>query len=374
MTLKICHLISGDYWAGAEVMASHLLSGLNALPGIDLFVILLNKGRLSDELQNAGIPTYVLDEDRRSFLEITGLVTKAVRSWAPHILHSHRYKENILSYLVSLTLRNSTPLVSTQHGMPEFYNGTPSLLHRLKTHTNYRLLATRFYKTMVVSLDIKRSLIRDYGFQEELIETIRNGIVVPEARDLAREKEGFVIGSAGRFVPVKDYPLMVEVAKEVSAIDHKIRFELAGDGPTLGDVQGLIRKYGLERRFMLRGFIHDVGAFYEGLAVYLNTSLHEGIPMSVLEAMAHGVPPIAPRVGGLEEIVTDGVDGYLVNARNPRDFAERCLSLYKNEPLRRNMARAAREKIVGQFSVERMVNAYLDVYMRATATPGQRKH
>src|SRR6266699_3512096 len=52
MTLKICHLISGDYWAGAEVMASHLLCGLNTLPGIDLFVILLNKGRLSDDLQN----------------------------------------------------------------------------------------------------------------------------------------------------------------------------------------------------------------------------------------------------------------------------------------------------------------------------------
>ena len=72
--------------------------------------------------------------------------------------------------------------------------------------------------------------------------------------------------------------------------------------------------------------------------------------------------------------MTDGVDGYLVDARNPRDFAERCLSLYKNEPLRRNMARAAREKIVGQFSSERMVNAYLNVYMRAMATRGQRKH
>jgi len=374
MTLKICHLISGDYWAGAEVMASHLLSGLNTLPGIDLFVILLNKGKLSDDLQNAGIPTYVLDEGKQSFLEITWLATKAVRSWAPHILHSHRYKENILSYLVSLTLRKGASLVSTQHGMPEFHNGGPSLLHRLKSHTNYRLLATRFYKTVAVSSDIKQSLIRNYGFQEERIETIRNGIAVPDVRDWAREKEGFVIGSAGRFVPVKDYPLMVEVAKEVSAIDHKIRFELAGDGPMLGDVQGLIRKYGLERRFTLRGFVRDVSAFYEGLAVYLNTSLHEGIPMSVLEAMAHGVPPIAPRVGGLEEIVTDGVDGYLVNARNPRDFAERCLSLYKNEPLRRNMARAAREKIVGQFSVERMVNAYLDVYMRATATREQRKH
>ena len=96
--------------------------------------------------------------------------------------------------------------------------------------------------------------------------------------------------------------------------------------------------------------------------------------MSVLEAMAYGVPPVAPRVGGFEEIVTDGVDGYLVDGRNPRDFAERCLSLCKNGTLRRNMGRAAREKIVEQFSVERMVNAYRDLYIRAMTKRGQPKH
>lgn len=95
--------------------------------------------------------------------------------------------------------------------------------------------------------------------------------------------------------------------------------------------------------------------------------------MSVLEAMAYGVPPVVPRVGGLVEIVTDGVDGYLVDGRNPRDFSEKCLSLYKNETLRRNMARAARKKIIGQFSIERMVNAYLDVYTRTIEKSGQGK-
>ncbi len=355
-------------------MAFHLLSGLNTLPGIDLFVILLNKGRLSHELQNAGIPTCVLDEGRRTFLEIVGSAARMARMREPHILHSHRYKENIISYLVSITLRENAALVSTQHGMPELYDGEPGLLQRLKSSANYRLLASRFDKTVAVSSDIKESLIRDYGFQEKHLETIRNGIVVPEVRDRSGEKDSFVIGSAGRFFPVKDYPLMVEVAKEVSAKIDKIRFELAGEGPMLGDIQGLINKHGLEGRFVLRGFIHDVSTFYEGLDVYLNTSLHEGIPMSILEAMAHGVPPVVPKVGGLEEIVTDGVDGYLVDARNPGDFAERCLSLYKNETLRRKMARAAREKVIGQFSIERMVNAYSDMYTRTVEKGRHEKH
>jgi len=254
--------------------------------------------------------------------------------------------------------------------MPELYDGRPSLVRRLKLHSNYRLLATKFDKTVAVSSDIKRTLIRDHGFQEERLEVIRNGIVVPEVRDRVKDKDDFVIGSAGRFVPVKDYPLMVEVAKEVNAKTDKIRFELAGDGPMLREIQDLILKCGLEQRFMLRGFIRDVSAFYEGLDVYLNTSMHEGIPMSVLEAMAHGVPAVAPRVGGLEEIVTDGVDGCLVDARNPGAFAERCLSLYRDQTLRRNMARAARAKIVRQFSIDRMVSAYLDLYMRTVLSRG----
>ena len=343
-------------------MAFYLLSGLKTQPEIDLFVILLNKGKLSNELENVGIPTCILDEGKRSFLEIVWMAAREVKRRAPHILHSHRYKENILSYLVSVTLKGNAALVSTQHGMPELYHARPSLLPSLKLHFNYRVLASRFDKIVAVSSDIKESLIKDYGFQEEHLEIIRNGILVPELGCSSRANKRFVIGSAGRLFPVKNYPFMVEVAKEVNAETDKIRFELAGEGPMLNDIQALIKRYGLEEIFMLRGFIHDVNAFYQGLAVYMNTSLHEGIPMSVLEAMAHGVPPIVPRVGGLEEIVTDGMDGYLVDPGNPRAFAEKCLSLYKNETLRRNMACAAREKIVRQFSVEPMVKGYLDMY------------
>jgi glycosyltransferase involved in cell wall biosynthesis len=224
---------------------------------------------------------------------------------------------------------------------------------------------------VAVSSDIGKSLIRNYGLQESRLATIRNGINVPDVVIRPKPSEWFVIGSAGRFFPVKDYPLMVEIAKAVHAKTDHIRFELAGEGPRQGEIQDLVTKYGLNDYFKLRGFIRDVGSFYQGLDVYINTSIHEGIPMSVLEAMARGVPPIVPRVGGMEEIVTDGVDGYLVDGRDPLVFAERCLALYKDETLRQNMARAAREKIISQFSIGRMVSAYLELYMRTIENNGQ---
>ena len=85
--------------------------------------------------------------------------------------------------------------------------------------------------------------------------------------------------------------------------------------------------------------------------------------MSILEAMAHGLPIVAPDVGGISEIINNGEDGYLVEKRDPKAFAEKCLLLYKNKQLRRRMARAAREKIVKSFSVENMAAQYHELYL-----------
>src|SRR6185436_12124929 len=110
----------------------------------------------------------------------------AVRRWGPDVLHSHRYKENILSYVVSRALKKTVSLVATQHGMPELYRRKPAFWHRLKSYANFRLLAAKFDTLIAVSADIKDSLILDHGFQEKYVEAIRNGVVVPRVRDWLR--------------------------------------------------------------------------------------------------------------------------------------------------------------------------------------------
>ncbi len=85
--------------------------------------------------------------------------------------------------------------------------------------------------------------------------------------------------------------------------------------------------------------------------------------MSILEAIAHGIPVVAPDVGGIGEVVDNGEDGYLISTRDPKAFAEKCFLLYKNRQLRQRMARAAREKVVRSFSVENMAAKYHELYM-----------
>jgi glycosyltransferase involved in cell wall biosynthesis len=364
---KVCHIISGDLWAGAEVVTYNLFKGLLKHQDIESSTIVLNEGRLSEEIRGLGIPVYVVNEREKSFLSLVSSIREVIRKMRPDVIHSHRYKENILAYIASRT-KNGIRLISTQHGMPEVYGEKKNLRHRSISSMNFFLLSKCFHAVVAVSRDIQGILVTEYGFQNDRIRMIHNGIEIPKDPPAGREKGVFVIGSSGRLFPVKDYPLMVEVAKEVLKRIEEARFELIGDGPEMVKITALVKRYGLEKSFLLRGFEDSTSSFYSGIDIYLNTSVHEGIPMSVLEAMSHGIPVIAPKVGGLMEIIDEGVNGYLVEGRNAKDFAKRCVSLHENDMLRRRMGSAAQRKVASEFSMEHMAQRYYNLYMEEIKT------
>jgi glycosyltransferase involved in cell wall biosynthesis len=258
--------------------------------------------------------------------------------------------------------KKSSRLISTRHGLPESNGAGVGLKANLISRANSYLLARRFHTVVAVSREVKKLLMEKEGCLKEKVELIHNGIEVPEHFRRTKSKDTFVVGSAGRFFHVKDYPLMVEIAKTASRRKENILFKLAGDGPEKESIFSLIKNYGLEKIFNLEGSVYNMSQFYEGLDLYLNTSLHEGIPMSVLEAMGYGLPIVAPLVGGFPEIIQDGVHGFLVENRNPADFADRCLSLYEDTQLSNRMGEAARERVEKDFSIERMASRYYKLY------------
>lgn len=342
-------------------MAYHLLNGLVVYSSLDLCVIVLNNGRLSKEIKKLGIRTYVLNEKKLSFLNILLTVHKILSKDPPDIIHSHRYKENILAYLTSRFIP-CIKLISTQHGMPEIHEGKPNVKHLLISRSNFFMLSHYFHKVVGVSQDIQKAFIKGYGFKEEKASFIRNGIEIPKTLPKSYISKIFTIGSSGRLFPIKDYTLMIEIAKIVSGKSKNVRFILAGDGPERNKLQSLILKYGLHKSFILIGHKENMDDFYKDLDLYINTSIHEGIPMSILEAMSYDLPVIAPNVGGISEIIDDGVEGYLIDSRNPNHFAERCIRLFKNRQLRAKMSQAVREKVIKEFSMEQMAEKYYNLY------------
>ena len=365
--IRVCHLVSGDLWAGAEVMGFQLLKSLKDFNDLDLSVIVLNRGRFAAEIENIGIPVDVVDEKQFGFTQLLERVKALIKKKRPDVIHCHLYKLNILAFLAARG-KNAASLVSTQHGMPEFIGRKWNLKYFALNRINFFLLSRWFHATVAVSNNVRKALVEQYGFNEKRTFLIYNGAQESDAQSKERTGKNFTIGAAGRYFPVKDFPFMVEIARNALEMESAIRFEIAGDGPEKNRVAEMIRRYGIEESFLLRGFLDDVVPFYTGIDVFMNTSVHEGLPMSILEAMAHGLPIIAPEVGGLGEIIEDGVQGFLIKGRDPKVFANRCVQLYKDKQLRRQMGLAARKRMETVFSNRRMANDYFELYRTAADT------
>ncbi len=354
----VCHLVSGDLWAGAEVMAFHLIRTMADSNSISVSVIIFNNGRLADELKNAGIDVTVFEESRYSFPVLVYKVFRKLRSKKINLIHSHRQKENILALIISVLLRN-TGLVSTLHGMPENPSSKltfSSIIRKL----NFFILSHYFSRTVAVSNDILGILI-NRGFPKRKIITIHNGIPLPSFdTDVKNKSRSFTIGTAGRLVPVKDFGLFIDIANYLR--NHQnIHFLLAGDGPLEQDLRCKVSELGLNN-FSFSGKIDDMNSFYKQIDIFMNTSIHEGIPMTILEAMGLNLPVIAPDIGGIPEIVDHNINGFLVPIGNKELFAEYCIKLSENRELYLQMGNNARSKIERSFSIQVCAEKYCKVY------------
>lgn len=358
--MRVMILASGDLWAGAEVMVYQLTCGLAAVAEVELCAVIFNNEKLAGELKKIGAKVFIIDESKLSFPAIVRAVYRLAVVFSPDVIHSHRYKENLLAWLISRVMRK-VRLVSTQHGMPELTGIDQHIFSKIRTWLSFRQLSCFFDRTVLVSEEMRRSLIGSYGFTAEDVKVIHNGIRIP-ANVTQHAGKRLTIGSAGRLFPVKSFLLMVDIAIRVVAENDMVDFVLAGDGPERLMLEEKVSKSGLQERFRFMGHQEDMDVFYKSLDMYINTSVHEGIPMSVLEAMSHGLPVVVPNVGGFPEIVEEGVSGYLIDGRDPSLFAKRCIELLSDSQKRGQMAGAARQRVIDHFSREAMTAKYYRLF------------
>ncbi len=362
--VRICHVLSDDVWAGAEVMAFTLLKGLKHLQLFDLSIILFNERRLAAELRDLGLAVYIVDESKLDYLKCLKVVRQIVAEISPDIIHSHGFKEGVFSFIGALG-RKKCKLIATQHSLPLNPRGKFALKPMLKIWSTFRLQSIFFNKIIAVSMDIQEKLVSEHNFQRSDLAIIYNGIEIQNDLISTSSKNQFIIGAAARFFPVKDYPFLIEVARICKDLEKDIVFRLAGDGPGIKEIQRLIYSYNLETRCKLLGHVDEMQGFYNDIDIFINTSIHEGIPMSILEAMSYGKPVVAPNVGGIGEIFKNGTAGFLIDQRNPITFARRCIQLATDSILYEKMSQLARNRVKKCFSMESMVSAYIDLYMRS---------
>lgn len=286
----------------------------------------------------------------------------------PDIVHTHAWG-TLVEGLLAARLARVPVLIHGEHGTLQL-KPYQARVQRWAWRRVDRLLS--------VSSRLAERMAAAVGVPESAITVIRNGVDLARFSSVSHEEarrgmglpdDLFVVGHVGRLVEVKDQASLVEAAAILKSRGLRFLVLIAGDGPLRVSLASRIDRSGVADCVRLVGHVGDVERFYPALDVYVLCSRSEGMPNTVLEAMAAGVPVVATRVGGVDELVVDGVTGLLVEPAKPDQLAGAVGRLIDDEVLRRRMGAAGDERATAQYSVETMLREYGALYFSLVHGP-----
>jgi L-malate glycosyltransferase len=293
-------------------------------------------------------------------------VRRIARAHHASVMHCHHYSPFVYGSLARISGAKCR-MVFTEHG--RLSDAQPSLKRRA-ANVFFSRFADRVF---TVSEDLRRHLVQE-GFSADAVGVIYNGIDVgPRGNGAASNRireqlnvspSALIVGSVGRLDPVKDLGTLLKAMADIRR-NHSAELIMIGDGPERGRLQASAVENGLEHHVHFLGYRSDAREWLAACDVYVNTSVSEGISLTILEAMAAGLPVIATRVGGTPEIL-DATCGILVPVRDPQAVAAALVQLAREPERRRQLGHAARVRVEERFTLERMIQQYCDVY-RAVA-------
>ena len=367
--MRVCHVAMGDLWAGAEVQLLSLMRYLARLPGFECSVILFNEGRLAEELRKLPVSLTVISEQTFSPMGIAYRLAKALRKIRPDVVHTHKYKDSFIGTLVARSL-GIPYVVRIVHGLPEPFMGLRNA--KMVAYTAADRLMTGWFvdRVVAVSSDIEKVLIGMYGSNRG--SCIHNGIDleavrVTTSREAFRRKwqipeDAVVIGTVGRLVPVKGHAILLDATRILQASIGNVALVLVGDGPLRKDLEANAKRLGLEKSVIFAGQQDQSYDFMNMMDVFVLPSLHEGIPMVVLEALALQRPVVATRVGGIPEVIEHGQTGFLAEPSDASSLARLLQRLVEDLPMAVSIGKAGRTRVEEKFTARTMAGKTAELY------------
>ena len=295
---------------------------------------------------------------------------KLLQERAADVVHTHSSKAGVVGRLAA-RLAGVPVIVHTVHGWS--FNDTQHALLR-----RFYIALERWLARSTDALVTVAAADRDLGLElgigtPDKYRVIHSGIDIQSylrpasARDLARKELGYgsdvtVVGTIACLKHQKAPLDFIEAARQAAAANPRLRFFIAGDGPLRTEVEQAVAVAGLEDKVKLLGWRQDVPELLAAMDLFLLTSLFEGLPRAVLQAMAAGVPVIATAVNGTPEVVIDGETGRLIEPGKPDQAAARILELAKGHQFSRRLAENATARLGDKFELHNMVRDLDDLY------------
>ncbi len=362
--IQVCHLVDSLEVGGVTNVVAALLAELPRNGFGTRCLCLGARGEVIPELP-PGVEVAALDLRRQSLHRGVLALQRELRERPPHILHTHGWPA-FAHGLLAAQLARVPVLVHSESGALFHDGAATSQLLRVSSWLTARVVtSTNFMATLLADrLDIDRGRIASLPAGIDC-ERFRPD---PVRREAVRAALGFakaeiVVGSTGRLHREKNYPMLLDAVARVAAeAPLPLRCLLVGDGYEEDTLRARARALGIGGELLITGFTRDVPGMLSAMDLFVLPSVTEGVPHTLLEAMASGLPVIATTVGGIRELVRDGDTGLLVPSERPAILARVLRQLAASEPRRRALGERARRYVERHHSLSRMVDEHLALY------------
>lgn len=367
--IKIFHLIPNLNLGGAEVLLCDLVIGMQS--DLDSTVICFNpSGNLQKRIQENSINLITLDINQKGFIKGILQLYKLLTKEKPDILHCWMYHSNFIGGFIGRIAGINRIIWSIHSNMPKTLSKTTYLVNRFSGILS-AFLTDKIIFVSKASYDKHRVL----GYKENKAITIQNGIDAKVFRnsiddrkifrnDLGLDSKEILIGLLGRNVAEKDYP---NFFKSISAIESQapLHIVLAGKGmvSSNSNLQKLISQYAKNHHIYLLGEIENTKQFFNGLDVFVISSMSESAPVSLLEAMSVGVRIVVTDVGDCKKILAN--KKYVSEPSNPSDLAKKIsYAISLDNESKDILINNFRKRVKSNYSQEVMRNSYLNLYLK----------
>ena len=284
------------------------------------------------------------------------------------LLHLHGYKAGFVGRLASLLCRD-IPVVLTLHNYRDYQQ--KSILPSFCFTSVEKILSRKTDIIITVSQALRKDLLNNLAIEERKVVNIYNGINYSDYGNAQERllKSEILVGTAARLAPQKGIEDFLEAAKLVlqQKKNKRIKFFIAGEGPLREKLEKQAVKLGLKENVFFLGHVEDMPGYLSSLDIFVLPSRHEGLSITLLEALAARRPVVATKTGGIPEIVVHGVTGYLVPPAQPLPLAEGIERLNKDFKLRSSLALKGQKMVKENFGLEIMVERTRALYEKLLA-------
>lgn len=363
--VRVMHVLYALQPGGMEFGVVKLVNGLDRAMVRSSICSTCEAGSMKTHVA-ADVPVFELGRRPGNDPRLICELVRLFRREQPHIVHTHAWG-TLVEGLVAARLARVPIVIHGEHGTLQ-----------LKRHQRLVQRVSWWCTDQVLSVSsrLAERMALATGFAPGRIRTIRNGVDLSRfgsidrsaaRRCLGLRDEEIAIGTVGRLVPVKDQGRLLDAAARLRDLGLPVTTLIAGEGPLRDGLLKQAEERGLGASVRLLGHRHDVEAVLAALDVFVLPSISEGLSNTILEAMATGLPVVATRVGGADELVADGTTGLLVPPRDSASLARALERLIRDSGERAVMGTEARRRARAEFDLPVMLSAYQALYLDIAA-------